>query len=104
MSQENVEVVRRMWEAFRRRDFDQSLAAFYPDIEWDGTNLPDGTVSRGHQAIIDHSARWFGMWEDWTIELGEFVDVGDEWSCSSASGVAVRPASTWTSAMRRSTR
>jgi ketosteroid isomerase-like protein len=78
MSQENVEVVRRMWEAFLRRDFDQALAAFHPDIEWDGTNLPDGTISRGHQAIIDHSARWFGMWEDWTIELGEFVDVGDD--------------------------
>ena len=78
MSQENVEVVRTMWEAFLRRDFDQSLAAFHPDVEWDGTNLPDGTISRGHQAIIDHSARWFGMWEDWTIELGEFVDVGDD--------------------------
>jgi ketosteroid isomerase-like protein len=68
MSQENVEVVRRMWEAFLRRDFDQALAAFHPDIEWDGTNLPDGTIARGHQAIVEHSARWFGMWEDWAIE------------------------------------
>ena len=77
MSQENVEVVRRMWDAFLRRDFEEALSAFHPDVEWDGTNLPDGTISRGHQAIVDHSARWFAMWDDWTIELGEFVAVGD---------------------------
>jgi ketosteroid isomerase-like protein len=78
MSQENVDVVRGMWEAFLRRDFDQSLAAFHPEVEWDGTNLPDGTIARGHQAIIDHSARWFGMWEDWTINVDAFFDAGDE--------------------------
>jgi ketosteroid isomerase-like protein len=77
MSQENVEVVRRMWDAFLRRDFDEALATFDPDVEWDGTNLPDGTISRGHQAIVDHSARWFAMWDDWTIEIGEIVDVDD---------------------------
>jgi len=78
MSQENVEVVRTMWEAFLRRDFDKALSRFHPDVEWDGTNLPDGKISHGHEAILDHTARWAGQWESWTVELGEFLDAGDD--------------------------
>jgi hypothetical protein len=47
MSQESVEIVRRMWEAFLGNDFKAALSAFDPDVEWDGTNVPDGSVSRG---------------------------------------------------------
>ena len=78
MSQENVEIVRRMWSAFLRQDFEEALSAFDPDVEWDGTNLPDGRVSHGHEAIRDHTARWASTWERWTIELGELIDAGDE--------------------------
>jgi hypothetical protein len=56
VSEEKVSVVRRMWEAFLQNDFETSLAAFHTDVEWDGTNLPDGTISRG---------RWAEMWETW---------------------------------------
>src|SRR5262249_5039564 len=77
-TRENAEGVRRMWEAFLRRDFDEALAAVGPGGEGDGTNLPDGTISRGHQAIVEHSARWFAMWDDLTIELGELVEVDDK--------------------------
>jgi ketosteroid isomerase-like protein len=78
MSRENVELVRRMWEAFLRRDFEQALSAFDPDVEWDGTNLPDGRVSRGHDAIRDHTARWASTWDGWTVELEQFIEAGDE--------------------------
>jgi hypothetical protein len=42
MSEQNVAVVRGMWEAFLRNDFEAALSAFEPDVEWDGTNLPPG--------------------------------------------------------------
>ena len=42
MSQENVEVVRQMWGAFLAGDLDTALSCLASDIEWDGTNLPDG--------------------------------------------------------------
>ena len=42
MSADRVVVVRSMWEAFLRNDFEAALSAFEPDVEWDGTNLPDG--------------------------------------------------------------
>jgi ketosteroid isomerase-like protein len=78
MSQENVEVVRGMWEAFLRQDFEAALSAFDPDVEWDGTNLPDGRVARGHDAVRDHTARWASTWADWRVELEQFIDAGDE--------------------------
>jgi ketosteroid isomerase-like protein len=78
MSQENVEVVRRMWEAFLGSDPLQGLSFCDPDIEWDGTNLPDGTVARGHEAILEHALRWAEMWEDWRMEPQQFIDAGGD--------------------------
>jgi hypothetical protein len=55
MLDENVEVVRRMWDAFLSGDFDTALSCLACDIEWDGTNLPDGRVGRGHEAVLEHA-------------------------------------------------
>jgi uncharacterized protein len=78
MSQENVEIVRRMWDAFLSNDPSAGLSFCDPDIEWDGTNLPDGTIARGHEAIVDHAMRWAAMWEDLTMEPQRFIDAGDD--------------------------
>jgi ketosteroid isomerase-like protein len=78
MSEANVAVVRNMWEAFLRNDFGASLGAYHPDVEWDGTNLPDGKISRGLDAVVDHVARWAEMWETWQVELEDVIDAGDE--------------------------
>jgi ketosteroid isomerase-like protein len=76
MSEANVAVVRDMWEAFLRNDFETALAAFDPDVEWDGTNLPDGKISRGLDAVVDHTTRWTEMWETWEVELEDVIDAG----------------------------
>jgi ketosteroid isomerase-like protein len=78
MSQENVEVVRRMWEAFLGDDPLRGLSLCDPDIEWDGTNLPDGKIARGPAAIVDHLMRWAEMWDDWTMEAERFIDAGGD--------------------------
>ena len=77
MSQQNVEIVRRMWEAFLGEDPASGLSFCDPDIEWDGTNLPDGKLARGREAIIEHTARWAEMWDDWRVEPEQFIDGGD---------------------------
>jgi ketosteroid isomerase-like protein len=74
MPQDNIAVVRGMWEAFLRNDFERALAAFATDVEWDGTNLPDGTISRGHDAVLEHVSRWAEMWETWEVQLEEVID------------------------------
>jgi ketosteroid isomerase-like protein len=78
MSRENVEIVRDMWEAFLRNDFEAALDAFDPYVEWDGTNLPDGRVSRGREAVLDHVTRWAETWETWEVELEDVIDAGDD--------------------------
>jgi ketosteroid isomerase-like protein len=78
MSQENVEIVRSMWEAFLENDFQAALASYDPDVEWDGTNLPDGRVGRGLNAIMDHTIRWSAMWVNWNVEVERVIDAGGE--------------------------
>jgi ketosteroid isomerase-like protein len=78
MSEDKVAVVRGMWEAFLRNDVEASLSAFDPDVEWDGTNLPDGKVARGLDAIVEHLSRWAEMWETWEVELEDVVDAGGD--------------------------
>jgi ketosteroid isomerase-like protein len=78
MSEANVAVVRGMWEAFLRNDPDAVRAAFDPDVEWDGTNLPDGKISRGLDAVVDHAARWADMWDGWEVELEDVIDAGED--------------------------
>ena len=76
MSEQNVVVVRSMWEAFLRNDFEAALSAFEPEVEWDGTNLPGGKVSRGLDAVVEHLTRWAETWETWEIELEQVIDAG----------------------------
>src|SRR6266540_3516710 len=78
MSRKNVEVVRRMWEAFLGDDPARGLSFCDPDIEWDGRNLPDGKIARGPEAIIEHTVRWAEMWHDWTMEPERFIDAGGD--------------------------
>jgi ketosteroid isomerase-like protein len=69
MSQENIEIVRGMWDAFVAGDVETALSCLSNDVEWDGTNLPDGRVGKGHQAVIDHAERWAAAWDDWTVDI-----------------------------------
>jgi ketosteroid isomerase-like protein len=65
-------------DAFLRNDFEAALSAFAPDVEWDGSNLPDGKVSSGLDAVVEHVSRWAEMWESWEVELEEVIDAGGE--------------------------
>ena len=71
-------MVRDMWEGFLSNDFEASLRAFDPEVEWDGSNLPDGTVSRGLDAVMEHVSRWAEMWERWEVELEDVIDAGGD--------------------------
>lgn len=78
MALDNVNVVRGMWAAFLRDDFESALSAFAPDVEWDGTDLPDGSVSRGHDAVLDHVSKWADMWDSWEVELEEVINADQD--------------------------
>ena len=80
MSQENVEVVREMYEDMNRRNCAAILAAYDEDVvlvvhESVG---PEAGTFRGREAV----GRWFGEWflgfaKDYRFEVEEARSVGD---------------------------
>ena len=100
MSQENVEITRRAYEAFNRRDFDALLETWDPEIEWHQfTQFPDRAVYRGAEEVRDRflKQQLVEQFGDFRIDVEEFVDVGDHVvmighlvAHGSASGVPVR--------------
>ncbi len=84
MSQENVEIVRRLLDMFAKRDHEAVFAFYDPDIEWDATNvgargLADLTgVYRGHGGVRTYWRRWLEAWKDLEFEVQDVLDAGDE--------------------------
>ncbi|MCA1843398.1 MAG: nuclear transport factor 2 family protein [Actinobacteria bacterium] len=78
MSRENVEVVRRAYEAFVRGDQAGLLAAWDPQIEWQTReDLPDTATHSGHDEVLRWIARWLESWEDFKLETEDFIDAGE---------------------------
>ena len=77
MPEGNVEVVRRMIDAFARGDMDESFGLMDPDIEW-CPNMPDGEVWRGRDGVRSFFRSWLGTWEDYSFEQLELVEAGDK--------------------------
>ena len=80
MSQENVEIVRRMNEAWNGRDHGAWLAAYSPEaeIDWSRSRGPLKGVYRGHDEL---EAFWDAFWstfEDVQVEYHGFTEVGRE--------------------------
>jgi ketosteroid isomerase-like protein len=76
MSRENVEIVRRMYEAFYRGDADHALTYIDPDVTIDATHRVDGRIGHGHDEMTAILGEWLGTWEDWREEIEEIHDLG----------------------------
>ena len=78
MSEEDVKIVRRSYEAFMRGDGETALSAYAPDAEWDDTRFrPEGKVHHGRDEIAEVVRMWVGTWTDYSIELERVIDAGD---------------------------
>jgi ketosteroid isomerase-like protein len=83
MSQESVEVVRRIFEAFGRGDFEVGveLANTSPEFEFvpSGALIPDlANVQRGPEAFRRVVETFLAEFDDPRIELHELIDAGDQ--------------------------
>ena len=76
MSQENVELARRGYEAFNRGDIDGLLDLCGPDIEWrDFATLDSDTVT-GKDAVRAYFEMVMEAWEQIRLEPEEIIDLG----------------------------
>ena len=87
MSEENVEIVRRMYrtgEAMSKDDLFAVLPELIseiadPEIEWvEAPNRIDGRTYRGHEGVRQAFQNWIGGFDEYTFELKEIIDCGDD--------------------------
>src|SRR4051812_6043289 len=80
MSEENVRIARASIEVWDTGDLDSALDDVHPDIVWiNSGTIPDlPTEYRGHKGVRQFWADWREVWEQFTIELEQVLDVGDE--------------------------
>ena len=82
MSRENVEIVRRIYEATARRDGAAIAATYQPDVVWSDAGSPlgelqSGATNRGFDGLMAWFRAWHAEWEDLTYTVEELVDAGD---------------------------
>src|SRR2546423_15032806 len=82
MSQENVEVVRRLYREFERGNFAGVIKLLDPDAEWHWlrdapTALIAGKKLRSREQIEAEMLQWMVDWEWFSVTGEEFIDAGD---------------------------
>src|SRR5215213_9127188 len=82
MSSENVEIVRRVYDAAARRDAATILSLYDPDVEWDISRSParelmGHRVYHGHEGLGTFFREWQEAWESVNPDLERLIDAGE---------------------------
>jgi uncharacterized protein len=79
MSQENVEIVRRMYDAWNQRDLESALALTDPEFEYINppTAVEPGT-RHGHDGLAEVARAQWEFFADSELEIQRIHDRGEE--------------------------
>jgi ketosteroid isomerase-like protein len=81
MSEENVEIVRRVYDAWAQGDFSRReiFEILDPNIEgvW-AAELPDAHVDHGVEALFASSREWLSTWQEFRVEAEAFLPAEDK--------------------------
>ena len=78
MSQENVEIVRRIYNGWSRGDFSVGTDLLAPDFEWHQHAEAVEPGSHRGAAIGAAIKKIFDVYEDFRVEPEEYLDAGDK--------------------------
>ncbi len=82
MSQENVEIVKRVVEAFNAHDVEQWLSFYDPEFEFvDHMGAVAEERGSGIEAIRRQVEGWFEAFPDFRASVEEYIDAGDRVVC-----------------------
>jgi uncharacterized protein len=103
MSQENVEIVRRVHEAINAGDVEALERLLDPAIVWvQNPNAPDPSALHGHQGVRELGAMIADAVEDVRLDVDRFLDGGETvvalgrmHARGKASRVEIREARAW---------
>jgi ketosteroid isomerase-like protein len=77
MSQENVEIVRRVWETWERGDLTGWLDLMSDDLVTHRIGL-DNTRYHGSDGFLEQASEWSEGFAEWSVAAEEFIDAGDQ--------------------------
>ena len=81
MSEENVEIVRSIYEAFAQRDGVTPFKYYAPDIEWDNSEIMElvggSTVYHGHDGVHAFFHDLLQAFREFEYRPQEFTPIGD---------------------------
>jgi ketosteroid isomerase-like protein len=79
MSQENVEIVRRAWDAWNRGDWNEWRSYLSPDFELDNSSALGEWrgVTRGPDQVLRAIQQFLEPWKSVRIEINELIDAGE---------------------------
>jgi ketosteroid isomerase-like protein len=82
MSEEIVEIVRRLFEAAGRHDMATVYSLYDPQIEWDASRISRGTMTgrvvHGQADLQKWLREWYGAWEDIHDDLEELIEASED--------------------------
>jgi ketosteroid isomerase-like protein len=78
MSQENVAIVRRIYEAFYGGDAAGALAYFDPEVVIDVSRRLEGGIGHGRDELNKMIGEWVGTFDEWREEIAEMRDCGTQ--------------------------
>ena len=78
MSQENVELVKRSFEAFSRGGIEAALSYFDPEVEWIGPpEWLEDHLYKGHDGMRKIASVWGENFDEYRLDLDKAIDAGD---------------------------
>lgn len=83
MSQENVELVRGIYDAVARRDVVSPFEVYAQDIVWDISNMPAAVlrmrpVYEGHEGVREFWRESLSVFGEVDLEVEDLIDAGDQ--------------------------
>ena len=78
MSQEHVEMVRALWEAWERGDLTGWLELMSDDLVTRRRVGLDSTTYHGKEGFLEQASEWSEGFAEWSVVAEEFIDAGDQ--------------------------
>jgi ketosteroid isomerase-like protein len=81
MSEENVEIVRGVYDAAARHDAATVLALYDPEVELDASRLQVAGLAgvyRGHNGLRSFFRQWHEAWGSIEYDYEELIDAGEQ--------------------------
>jgi ketosteroid isomerase-like protein len=80
MSQENVEIVRRYYEAYAHGGLDRLAEFWHDDLDHRAATdgIDDAGPTRGKNAMRKHIGDWIDTFDEFWFEAVELIDAGED--------------------------